>query len=184
MKQYEAYKETGVKWIPVIPTNWNICPLKRICSMKSGNNITSYEIEKKGLYPVFGANGQRGFYDRYNSDGEFLLIGRQGALAGNVHYFKGKFWATDHALVSKFFNGNISYLYYALVSMNLNQYAHGTAAQPGLAASKILSLYIPFPPLAEQEKIVSFLESKTLKIDIYVAERESYNCLTTLRSQK
>ena len=140
--------------------------------MKSGNNITSLDILDEGPYPVFGANGMRGYYNRYNVDGDYLLIGRQGALSGNVHHYNGKFWATDHALITYVRREDINYVYYALIAINLNQYAFGTAAQPGLAASKIMALSIPLPPLAEQEKIVSYLEDKTSKIDAYVADKE------------
>ena len=155
-----------------IPSHWYCIPVKRICTMKSGNNITSLDISDEGPYPVFGANGMRGYYDRYNVDGDYLLIGRQGALSGNVHHYRGKFWATDHALITHVKRENINYIYYALIAINLNQYAFGTAAQPGLAASKIMALSIPIPPLAEQERIVSYLEDKTSKIDAYVAEKE------------
>nr|WP_255777550.1 restriction endonuclease subunit S [Prevotella sp. E9-3] len=155
-----------------IPSHWNCIPVKRVCSMKSGNNITSLDILDEGPYPVFGANGMRGYYNRYNVDGDYLLIGRQGALSGNVHHYNGKFWATDHALITYVRREDINYVYYALIAINLNQYAFGTAAQPGLAASKIMALSIPLPPLAEQEKIVSYLEDKTSKIDAYVADKE------------
>ncbi|MBR3471642.1 MAG: restriction endonuclease subunit S [Prevotella sp.] len=161
-----------MQWLKEIPSHWYCIPVKRICTMKSGNNITSLDISDEGPYPVFGANGMRGYYDRYNVDGDYLLIGRQGALSGNVHHYRGKFWATDHALITHVKRENINYIYYALIAINLNQYAFGTAAQPGLAASKIMALSIPIPPLAEQERIVSYLEDKTSKIDAYVAEKE------------
>lgn len=167
-----------------IPSHWNCIPVKRVCSMKSGNNITSLDILDEGPYPVFGANGMRGYYNRYNVDGDYLLIGRQGALSGNVHHYNGKFWATDHALITYVRREDINYVYYALIAINLNQYAFGTAAQPGLAASKIMALSIPLPPLAEQEKIVSYLEDKTSKIDAYVADKEKEIVLLQELKQK
>ncbi|WP_370641610.1 restriction endonuclease subunit S [Prevotella sp. E9-3] len=172
MERYSSYKPTYMQGFEEIPSHWNCIPVKRVCSMKSGNNITSLDILDEGPYPVFGANGMRGYYNRYNVDGDYLLIGRQGALSGNVHHYNGKFWATDHALITYVRREDINYVYYALIAINLNQYAFGTAAQPGLAASKIMALSIPLPPLAEQEKIVSYLEDKTSKIDAYVADKE------------
>ena len=50
-------------------------------------------------YPCYGGNGVRGFVSEYNQDGEYSLIGRQGALSGNVQFVAGKFKNTEHALL-------------------------------------------------------------------------------------
>lgn len=167
MERYSEYKDSGVQWLGEIPGHWGCVPLKRICEMKSGNNLTSLDILDKGEFPVYGANGFRGYYNQYNKEGKYILIGRQGALAGNVHLVDGKFWATDHAVVTNITSDKVfvDYISLALISMNLNQYAFDTAAQPGLAVSKIISFSTPLPPLSEQHSIVSFLDDKCGKID-------------------
>lgn len=76
-----------------------VLKIKYHCTMKSGDNITALDISDNGEYPVYGGNGLRGFYKIYNKNGNHILIGRQGALAGNVHLVNGKFWATDHAVI-------------------------------------------------------------------------------------
>lgn len=173
MNRYEEYKDSGVQWIGEIPSHWKCARLKRICSMKSGDNITAFDIDQSGTYPVYGANGLRGYYAKYNKEGKFLIVGRQGALAGNVHKAEGKFWATDHAIVSEIaVSQNIDFVYYALTAMNLNQYAFETAAQPGLSVSKILSLPILLPPLPEQQAIVTYLDEKVGKIDACIEARK------------
>lgn len=58
------------------------------------------------------------------------------------------------------------------------------AKMPRVSADFISSLYIPLPPLAEQEKIVSYLEGKTSKIDAYVAEKEKEILLLQELKQK
>ncbi len=174
MKRYPLYKDSKVKWIGNVPEHWKLLMLKRLCSMRSGTNLTSWEISETGSYPVFGGNGQRGFYSQYNCDGDFILVGRQGALCGNVHHIIGKFWATDHALItacSKLVLPN--YLNYLLLSMNLNQYASQTAAQPGLAASAILRIKTLNPSINEQLAIVAFLDRAVEKIDGYIAAKEA-----------
>ena len=167
MERYSEYKDSGVQWLGEIPGHWGGVPLKRICEMKSGNNLTSLDILDKGEFPVYGANGFRGYYNQYNKEGKYILIGRQGALAGNVHLVDGKFWATDHAVVTNITSDKVfvDYISLALISMNLNQYAFDTAAQPGLAVSKIISFSTPLPPLSEQHSIVSYLDDKCGKID-------------------
>lgn len=166
-QRYDTYKDSGMQWLGEIPGHWGCVPLKRICEMKSGNNLTSLDILDKGEFPVYGANGFRGYYNQYNKEGKYILIGRQGALAGNVHLVDGKFWATDHAVVTNITSDKVfvDYISLALISMNLNQYAFDTAAQPGLAVSKIISFSTPLPPLSEQHSIVSYLDDKCAKID-------------------
>ena len=163
-----AMKDSGIDWAVKIPKNWRIAKLKMICSMQSGNNITSNQINpNEGRYPVYGGNGFRGYYDKYNIEGERCIIGRQGALAGNVHYVTGQYWATDHAVVVTP-KGEVTneYLYYVLIAMNLNRYAYETAAQPGLAVSKVENLLVPFPAqINEQKKIVSFIKKRCYDID-------------------
>lgn len=166
-QRYDTYKDSGVQWLGEIPGHWRCVPLKRICKMKSGNNLTSLDILAEGEFPVYGANGFRGYYNQYNKEGKYILIGRQGALAGNVHLVDGKFWATDHAVVTNITSDKVyvDYMSLALISMNLNQYAFDTAAQPGLAVSKIISFSAPLPPLSEQHSIASYLDDKCGKID-------------------
>lgn len=159
-------KDSGIEWIGEIPKDWSYSKVKYHCSMKSGDNITSLNIEETSHYPVYGGNGQRGYFSQYNVDGDKILIGRQGALAGNVHYVSGKFWATDHAIVTTPFKDiNILYFFYLLKGYELNRYAQDTAAQPGLAVSKIMNLAIYLPSVCEQQQIADFLDSKCSEID-------------------
>lgn len=159
-------KDCGIEWIGLIPSDWDVSKIKYHCSMQSGDNLTSSDIEPEGEYEVYGANGFRGYYSRYNCEGVHILVGRQGALAGNVHLVDGRYWATDHAVITKITDKtSVKFLYYSLVSADLNQYAFETAAQPGLAVSVIVNKSVPFPPLAEQQKIADFLDEKCGEID-------------------
>jgi type I restriction enzyme S subunit len=164
-------KDSGVKWIGKIPAHWLETKLKYICSMQSGDNLISEEILDEG-FPVYGGNGQRGFFDDYNSDDEVVLIGRQGALCGNIHRVSGKLWATDHAVITNNFNNSdIDFLYYILYAMNLNQYSVASA-QPGLAVENIIKLNVCIPDLDEQQQLVAFLDSKCAEIDKVISEKQ------------
>ena len=155
-------EDSGIEWIREIPKDWLVSRVKFYCTMNSGDNITAQDIETEGRYPVYGGNGLRGYFSKYNYDGKYILIGRQGALAGNVHRVTDKFWSTDHAVVTNVFkSADLSYFYYLFITMNLNQYAFDTAAQPGLAVSKIMGLSIVIPPIIkEQYRIAKFLDLK------------------------
>ena len=160
-------KDSGVKWIGMIPEHWECRKLKFLTSsMQSGDNLTAIQIKETGKYPVYGGNGIRGYYDESNCNKQCIVIGRQGALCGNVHIVKEPFWATDHAVVT-YANENtdLDFLFYLAKAMNLNQYASQTAAQPGIAVSAIKNIYTCYPPLPEQQEIVTYIEAKAAKID-------------------
>lgn len=168
-------KDSGIEWIGEIPEGWKCLSLKNLCSMQAGKNLISEQIASSGLYPVYGGNGIRGWYDDFNTDGDYILIGRQGALCGNVHKVSGKFWATEHAVVTtpKRLFVMVEFLYYLLVGMNLNQYASNSAAQPGLSVNAILNVKTILPPIHEQEAVAKMLDSKCAQIDSLIAEKES-----------
>ncbi|GAB1483361.1 restriction endonuclease subunit S [Treponema sp.] len=163
-------KPSGVEWLGDVPEHWEVKALKHVVYLKSGDGITIEEIEEEGEYPVYGGNGFRGFSNKFTHEGEFVLIGRQGALCGNINYAKGKFWASEHAIVA---NPSkpiaTSWLGELLRIMNLNQYSV-SAAQPGLAIDRIKELYLPVPPLPEQQAIAAFLDRETTKIDMLSAK--------------
>lgn len=176
-------KDSGIPWLGSVPAHWEILPLKRLCKMKAGENLTSLEIEKEGEFPVYGGNGLRGFYKKYNCSGEYVLVGRQGALAGNIHKVCGCFWATDHALITRCSRlTSIPYISYLLEAMNLNQYALQTAAQPGLSVGLVQSLLTTVPPLSEQQKIVIFLDSENQKVDSMISLKQEK--VTSLQNYK
>ena len=141
-----------------LPEGWIWCRLGEIFTLQAGKNISASYIKETGEYPCYGGNGIRGYVDKYNTIGDFPIIGRQGALCGNVNIASGKFYATEHAVVVYTYAQCLSYwALYFLTALNLNQYATATA-QPGLAVNKINMVYIPLPPLAEQQRIVQQLE--------------------------
>lgn len=158
-------------WLGRIPAHWEQFALKRAVQLKSGETIGPDAIEDTGAFPVYGGNGFRGYTDSYTHDGEFALIGRQGALCGNINYAEGRFWASEHAVVALGKKPLATrWLGELLRTMNLGQYSV-SAAQPGLSVEIIGNLSIPFPPPTEQNAIAAFLDSETAKIDALIAEQ-------------
>lgn len=157
---------------PPVPPHWRWLKLKYIASLKSGESITSEDISESGAFPVYGGNGVRGFTSSYTHSGEFPLIGRQGALCGNINYAAGEFWASEHAVVVSAAPGHsVHWLGELLRSMNLNQYSQ-SAAQPGIAVEVVANIAIPVPPPEEQQVIAGFLKRETTRIDGLIAEKE------------
>ena len=164
-----ALKPSGIEWLGDVPAHWEVRRLKTICQMRSGEGITAESIEATGDYPVYGGNGLRGYCSSFTHDGAFALIGRQGALCGNVHIARGQFWASEHAVVATLHQSHVlEWFAEALRVMNLNQYSIA-AAQPGLAVERVLNLHLSVPPLAEQTAIAEYMDRATAGIDAAIA---------------
>ena len=140
-----------------LPKGWVWTTLGDLFSLQAGKNIAAKEIYPEFSeiykYPCFGGNGIRGFVSNFNRNGDFPIIGRQGALCGNVNLAIGDFYATEHAVVvERFSDTDLMWTYYVLIALNLNQYATATA-QPGLAVNVINDVIVPVPPFQEQCRI-------------------------------
>ena len=167
-------KDSGVEWIGEIPEQWQVCAVKNLCSMEAGKSLSADSIREEGLFPVYGGNGVRGFYSDNNCDGAVILIGRQGALCGNVHIADGRIWATEHAVITRNYSiTDLKYLYYLLTAMELNQYVTTVAAQPGLAVGTIKNIKTLLPPFIEQKKIGKYLNGVCVKIDSIIMKQQT-----------
>lgn len=178
-------RPSGIDWIGDIPKHWIICKVKHLVKFNSGDTITSEQFIDNAEFPVYGANGYRGQFDKYNFENQRILIGRVGALCGNVHYTNEKIWCSEHALISSKAFGGLSFDYKWMCllfeSMNLNQYGGGSA-QPVIASSVIENLSIILPPLAEQQAIADYLDKKCAEIDGLKAKlSRKHETLTELR---
>lgn len=165
-------KPSCIPWLGEIPQHWEVRRLKNLAHFQSGEGITALEIEPKGDYPVYGGNGLRGYTNRYTHDGHHVLIGRQGALCGNINYAQGKFFASEHAVVTTLRpDHSVEWFGELLRVMNLNQYSQ-SAAQPGLAVEFIKNLSAPVPPVAEQKAIVVEFQQRTVGLIATISRLE------------
>ena len=146
------YKRTEVG---IIPVDWMVKFLRKISLMKSGESITSAKIDESSPYPCYGGNGLRGFTDKYTHDGDYVLIGRQGALCGNVVRVAGQFYASEHAVVATPRDGvDVDWLSFILDTMQLNRISE-SSAQPGLSVQKVLSLQSVVPPSEDEQRAIA-----------------------------
>ena len=142
------------------PIQWKT--MGEVFEMSAGKAIPADRIKnqmsEESPIKCYGANGLRGYVNLSSHIGPNVIIGRQGALCGNITYATGKFYATDHAVVvcaSEIFHPR--FIFHMLTHANLNQYKTA-GAQPGLSVSRLQSVSIPIPPLELQEKIVAILD--------------------------
>lgn len=163
IKKTKPLPEISEDEIPFeVPESWKWVRIGEIFYLQAGKSLPSSEIreskENEYMHPCYGGNGLRGYVSQFNREGFYPLIGRQGALCGNINLATGKFYATEHAVVTETFSGtDIKWAGMFLKALNLNQYATATA-QPGLAVKNLNSVLIPLPPVKEQKRIVDRVE--------------------------
>jgi type I restriction enzyme S subunit len=148
-------------WLPSV--------LADACDMQAGKFVTASNIAEQidaGMFPCYGGNGLRGYTKTFTHDGTYPLIGRQGALCGNVRLASGRFHATEHAVVATPKQAiDVGWLRYSLDLLNLNRFATGQA-QPGLSVDILNNVALAIPSLeAEQRKIAECLNSVNELLD-------------------
>lgn len=148
-------------------TEWKSYKLSDVCSrLRSGKAIPASNVSNSGRYAVVGGNGVRGYTEKSNFHGQCVVVGRQGAYCGNVRFFDGEFYMTEHAVVIV---GNeyvdTHYLAYLLSTMELGHLS-AQSAQPGLSIQTLSKLEIYLPPLSQQQRIVNLLGALDHKIEI------------------
>ena len=151
--------------------NWERLGMKfklgDICSrLSSGKGISAKLIDDVGKFPVYGGNGLRGYTAQSNFFGECAIIGRQGAFCGNVRYFSGEAYMTEHAIVvcaNK--DNNTRYLAYLLGIMKLGRLS-GQSAQPGLSVKTLAQQDVDMPPLEQERKVAKILATIEKKIEL------------------
>lgn len=164
-QQYEYYRNRlltfDVRGEGTSRTEWRM--FGETCFLQAGKAIDAENISKEKTLeyciPCYGGNGLRGYVRKANQKGEKPLVGRQGALCGNVCFAKGDYYATEHAVVVTdrgFYNSR--FLYHLLVNKNLNQYKTA-GAQPGLSVTKLETILLPVPETEIQNRIADVLDN-------------------------
>ncbi len=150
---------------PEYSSNWTIQRMEDLFDeFRSGQGIVASEISENGTYPVFGGNGLRGYSDEYTHDGFYLLIGRQGALCGNINRSYSKSFISEHAIACKANeNSDTEFLAQMLDYIKLNRFSE-SSAQPGLSVKKLLRHKLVVPSVEEQIKIANFLTTVDARI--------------------
>lgn len=148
-------------------SEWKTYRLGDLCSrIKSGKGIPASEVFTTGEYPVIGGNGIRGYANTSNFNGVCAVVGRQGAYCGNVRFFSGEAYMTEHAVVIV---GNeladTRYLAYLLSIMQLGHLS-AQSAQPGLSVQTLSKLSINIPDISTQRRIAGILGSLDDKIEL------------------
>ncbi len=176
-------KDSGVEWIGEVPEEWGVRKLKHLGSIKSGDGIKNEELLEFGKYPVWGGNGLMGYTDKYNKDKNAIVIGRVGALCGNVRYLSTPTFVTDNALIFDITEKvNHLFLLYTMQAANLNS-LNSSNAQPLITGTKVKNVVIPFPDIEEQTRITIFIKKQCENIDEAIVNCQKQISLLQERKQ-
>ena len=146
---------------------WKEYKLEEVCSrLRSGKGIKSDCISNIGLFPVIGGNGMRGYTNKSNFKGECAVIGRQGANCGNVRFFMGEAYMTEHAVVAVGNELADSYFLARLLSLMHLGNLSAQSAQPGLSIQTLSKQIIRLPSISYQREISTVLKSLDDKIEV------------------
>ena len=161
--QYEYYRNQLLSYDALAsrgPVKW--VKLKDIVSMRAGSSITSKDIatvaDSSHVYPCYGANGIRGYVSAVTNRDNASIIGRQGALSGNILFAEAPFFATEHAVVvTPKVKLVLRWLYHTLIVAELSKYVT-KSAQPGLSVRRLEQVEVLFPSIEEQQRIADILD--------------------------
>jgi type I restriction enzyme S subunit len=153
-----------------LPEGWRVGPLNEFCEMYQPKTISTKELIDHGEFPVYGANGQIGFYDQFNHADSEVTVTCRGATCGTVNVIPARSWITGNAMVVRPLHGSVSrpFLAYELQSIDMTAVITGTA-QPQITRTTLAPMSITVPPLAEQERIVEILEEQLSRLDAALA---------------
>jgi len=165
-------KPSGIDWIGDTPEHWGIVPLRWYIRISSGDfrNTDDVKItpDAEYIYPVIGGNGIMGYTNDFNSKEDTIVLGRVGALCGNVHLITESAWITDNALrlrkIKQFF---IPYLVEQLRVMNLNRLSN-SSAQPLITGEIVKAQKVVLPRAEEQKDILEVIRERTINIDLTI----------------
>lgn len=147
------------------PKGWETKPFGKLIRLKSGDALSAKNF-CDGIYPVYGGNGIAGYHNKYNISGPNIIIGRVGALCGNVRLIDADIFVTDNAFIVNLQQDmNLRFLERLLTLLELRKYANA-AAQPVISNTSLKVLNVPIPPISMQnefaEKIEAIEEQKRL----------------------
>lgn len=173
---------SGIDWIRDVPKGWKVARVKYYGTIRSGDGISIEDLKDEGTYPVWGGNGLMGYAEKFNENQNSIVIGRVGALCGNVRLLTTPTYVSDNALIFRLFDKVFpQFMLYLLIGADLNR-LNTSNAQPLITGTKVKNVAIAIPPISEQQTIASYLNKKCLEIDSLIATKQKK--IETLKEYK
>jgi type I restriction enzyme S subunit len=179
MKKYPLYKNSEIESIGEIPDGWKISKVKWELDFHNNKRVPIESVERfnrQGKYPYYGASGIIDFVDDFIFEGEFILVGEDGAniLSRSTplaFLANGKFWVNNHAHILKAKYGNDKFYCHQLELNDFSSISSGSA-QPKLTKEALANVILVTPSPKEQDLIINFLDHQTSLIDTIISKKE------------
>ncbi len=164
-EQLQAALVPDWEWPYKLPENWCWVYAPHIFDIEYGKGLPTKQLSDTG-YPVFGANGQIGFYSEYMYKEPQALMSCRGAYSGTMNKSLPYSYVTSNSLIISSPRGlmGTDCIYYLFSALNVSELISGTA-QPQVTVQAFDGFPIPLSPLAEQQRIVDCIESLFAKLD-------------------
>lgn len=144
--------------------NWKESRIKKsVENIGTGASKYNESSIKYGKYPVLGSTSVIGYDESFDYEGDFVLIARVGANAGETYRYSGRAKITDNTIFLK--SANATFTECILKHKNVKKYSFGTG-QPLIKSSEIQKMKISLPELEEQEKIGALFEKIDKAIEL------------------
>ncbi|MBQ8302282.1 MAG: restriction endonuclease subunit S [Clostridia bacterium] len=163
----KKYKRGLLKQVFNENCTWDEVPLGKIATIYQPQTISSEQLVENGKYPVYGANGQIGWYNDFNHDSEQIAICCRGASCGTVNYIPAYSWITGNAMVINIADSVIlkKFVYHQLCSQNLSYMISGSG-QPQIVRTPCVEHKIFVPTSEVQAQITALFDLLDQKIAI------------------
>lgn len=174
-QKYAEYKDSGVEWLGMIPSSWQVKKLKYLCQVTTGNKDTVNAVED-GKYPFFVRSQTVERINSIGADCEAVLTAGDGVGVGKVyHYYKGKFDFHQRVYMLYDFGAVTGRFVYYYLSSNFYKVAlegNAKSTVDSLRLPQFLNFEFSLPTIEEQNQIANFLDHETAQIDILIAKQE------------
>ena len=185
MKAYPEYKESGVKWLGDIPSDWTVKRLKFLCELQTGDKDTA-NAKTGAEYDFFVRAQKIEKIDSYSHHCEAVLTAGDGVGVGKVfHYTNGKFSFHQRVYMMNNFKEVLGrYFYYYLSTLFSRVALDGGAKSTvdSLRMPTFTNFYFSYPPLVQQTVIVNYLDVETARIDGLITEKQNF--ITLLKEKR
>ena len=192
MERYDSYKDSGVEWIGDIPTSWSSLKIKRTTNIKRGSSprpiddpkyfddekgeyhwIRISDVSKSGRYLTHTEQklSELGSSLSHKLNEDEIVMSISGSV-GKVFITKTKCCIHDGFVTFENPKVERDFLYYLLTNDELYNEDRRLGTQFNINSEIVGNKYIPFPPLSEQQEIVSFLDTKTSLIDSLIEKTQ------------
>lgn len=174
----------------ILPKNWVKTELGSLFNLAYGKGLSIKELITDGEYNVYGANGIIGKYNVYNQKESIVIISCRGAASGAIHKTNPESFVTSNSIVLDAYSDELllpNYVKYFMTSTDKTEIITGTA-QPQITIQLLKNLNFCFPPLAEQQRIVTKLDEifghlDTLKTRLEKIPNLLKNCKQAILTQ-